>query len=270
MARALRLLTEHPLKVAPELLGQPLASPRRRLAALVADSVLLILPSVAVALGVALAFLHHERPEAFRALMGQVLGREASDLESWKALAPWLVELDAPGLPAGVEEAVKRGDLSRAAALLEGFHLTVAMSFEEGRERPDLPEGRILVQMEKVIPRPIRWLSLFGLTALYFTLMTSGRKGATFGKRAAGIRVAHLGGERLTLLESFERFAGYLEIPASFGLALLALWKDPNRRMPHDRVAGTVVLRVQKPPRPPKRAKAAAKTRPAVKRPPES
>ena len=46
------------------------------------------------------------------------------------------------------------------------------------------------------------------------------------------------------LFESFERAAAYLEIPATLGLCLISLWRDPNRRLPHDRVVHTAVLRV--------------------------
>jgi uncharacterized RDD family membrane protein YckC len=80
--------------------------------------------------------------------------------------------------------------------------------------------------------------------ALYFTLLTRGRRGATLGKRLLGIRVVRLDGHRLSLMESFERFAGYLHIPGSLGLSLLDLWHDPNRRLPHDRTVHTAVLSV--------------------------
>ena len=58
-----------------------------------------------------------------------------------------------------------------------------------------------------------------------------------------GIRVVRLDGHRLSLMESFERFAGYLHIPGSLGIGLLDLWHDPNRRLPHDRAAHTAVVR---------------------------
>ena len=90
------------------------------------------------------------------------------------------------------------------------------------------------------------------MAALYFTLCHSSRRGQTLGKRLLGLRVVQLAGERLSLFESFERAAAYVEIPATLGLCLISLWRDPNRRLPHDRVVHTAVLLVPKGPRQPK------------------
>jgi uncharacterized RDD family membrane protein YckC len=92
----------------------------------------------------------------------------------------------------------------------------------------------------------LRAAAVFGVGALYFTLLTRGRRGATLGKHLLGIRVVRLDGGRLSLRESFERFSGYFHIPSSLGLALLDLWHDPNRRLPHDRVVHTAVVRVSR------------------------
>jgi hypothetical protein len=57
------------------------------------------------------------------------------------------------------------------------------------------------------------------------------------------VRVVRLDAERLSLLESFERFTGYLHIPALLGWPILDLWRNPNRRLPPDRTVRTVVIR---------------------------
>jgi len=57
--------------------------------------------------------------------------------------------------------------------------------------------------------------------------------------------VVRLDAGRLGLLESFERFVGYAQVPASLFTALLDFWRDPNRRLPHDRLSGTLVVRVR-------------------------
>jgi len=136
------------------------------------------------------------------------------------------------------------------------------MSFQEGKEIKMAPKT-VLLQLEKVIPRPFRTLALFGVGILYFTACHSSRRGQTLGKRLLGIRVVQLAGERLSLFESFERAAAYLEIPATLGLCLISLWRDPNRRLPHDRVVHTAVLLVPRvPARPiPKAAKPAVKSK---------
>jgi len=246
-----RRLTSEPLHVAAELLGQPLASPLRRLVAYLLDGAILILPSIAVAVGAAYVNLRLNRPEVLRAVE-QVWSQDGAkakvSLDNRKAMARYLSELEAPGLPVGVREAVERGELDRAAELVDGLDYLFALAFGEEPE-VHLKPRQVMVPVEKMIPKPLRALCLFGVGALYFTFLTSSRRGATLGKRLAGIRVVQLGGERLSRLESLERFAGYLEIPATGGLVLLHLWKDPNRRLPHDRVAHTAVLRVVKPPR---------------------
>ena len=97
------------------------------------------------------------------------------------------------------------------------------------------------LQLEDVIPASLRGAASFGVAALYFTLLTAaGRR--TLGKRLARIRILKLDGEPLTLWESFERFGGYFAALGTFGLGLIDVWREPNRRMAHDRQSNTVVV----------------------------
>ena len=50
-------------------------------------------------------------------------------------------------------------------------------------------------------------------------------------------------------MESFDRFGGYTQVPGTLFFGLTDLWRDPNRRLAHDRGANTVVLRVELTPR---------------------
>jgi uncharacterized RDD family membrane protein YckC len=240
-----RYLTDEPLRVVEELRGQRLASPLRRALALAVDWVVLVLPSVAVALSAALLSLRLSDPNGYRALSGlwrHTPMEPVARHELLRDMAPLLVHAEAPGLPAAVAAAVEEGDLDRAADLLEKVDFLFALSLGPHSELP-LQHGQVRVELEHLIPKALRAAALFGVSAVYFTLLTRGRRGATLGKRALGIRVVRLDGERLTIKESFERFAGYLHIPSSLGLALLDLWHDPNRRLPHDRVVHTAVVR---------------------------
>jgi uncharacterized RDD family membrane protein YckC len=243
-----RYLTEEPLRVVDGLRGQPLASPLRRALALAADWAVLVLPSVAVALGAALLSLRRSDPGGYRALLGFWQGGPAEPTARHallREMAPMLVRAEAPGLPAAVAAAVEAGDLDGAAALLEEVDFTFALSLGPHNETP-LPPHHVRVEIERLIPKALRAAAVFGVGALYFTLLTRGRRGATLGKRLLGIRVVRLDGGRLSLRESFERFSGYFHIPSSLGLALLDLWHDPNRRLPHDRVVHTAVVRVSR------------------------
>jgi uncharacterized RDD family membrane protein YckC len=245
-----RRFSAETLHVSPELVGQPLASPVRRLLALVVDFVILWVPMVAVALAAAYASLALREPAALRAI--RVLSVPSSvtipaeqHRQALQEVLPLLVRLEAPGLPPAAVAAFEEGEVGRAVTLLEGYDFTFSLKIGESAEAPRPPKT-IVFEAEKTIPKGLRPLAIYGVAALYFTLFLSYGAGATPGKRLLGIRVVHLGGERLSLLEALERYAGYVEILATAGFALAALWKDPNRRLPHDRVAHTVVLRVKR------------------------
>lgn len=239
-----RLLNDSFLHVSPELVGMAVATPVRRALAFAVDWAVLIVPVLAVAIGAAALSVRAKEPSAIPAVLA--LWTESGDSlhqrESWKKAARLLTDLEAPGLPPSVRDAVERGDLETAADTLAKRALMISLAIGE-REEAHLPPKVVSLEVERLIPRPLRGLALLGVAALYFTLCHSSRRGQTLGKRLLGIRVAQLGGERLSLFESFERSAAYLEIPASLGLSLVSLWRDPNRRLPHDRVVHTAVLR---------------------------
>jgi hypothetical protein len=244
-----RLLTDEPFRVTPELIGAPLASPARRGLALGIDFALCLVPSLAAALGVALLALRIQDPKAFHALPAVLEHDPAASRpappEALAAFAPVLVRLEATGLPEEVGAALKRDDPAAAADLLRDRNFLFVLSLDEGKEAEVKP-GTIRVRIEDLIPKTVRAIGTWGVMGLYFGLLTSRKAGQTLGKRLLGIRVARLDGHRLSFLESVERFVGYLHVPGSGGLALLDLWRDPNRRMAYDRAAHTVVMRVRK------------------------
>ena len=244
-----RHLTDESLHVAPEILGLSVAGPLRRAVAFGVDYLILLLPALAVAIAVAALSLRTTDPEAYRGLQALLFTKPAPpDAKvAWEAVGSLLFRLDAPGLPTEAIEAGEANDRGKLAAALEGYDLMFTLAIGE-REEIKVPRRTVLLEAEKLIPRPFRALALFGVAALYFTLCHASRRGQTFGKRLLGIRVVQLGGERLSLFESFERAAAYLEIPATLGLSLVSLWRDPNRRLPHDRVVHTAVLRVERTP----------------------
>ena len=88
---------------------------------------------------------------------------------------------------------------------------------------------------------------VIGWVGVYFTLTLAFWSGYSPGKRLLGIRVVRLDGQRLSLWTAFERFGGYAAGLAT-GLVGFAqvLW-DPNRQGVQDKVAGTVVVRMDRP-----------------------
>ncbi len=260
---ATRYLSDAPLHVAPELVGAPLASPMRRFLAYALDWTLLLVPTLAVTVIAVAAWLRVSDRPAFDALrsLPRLQADPALKARSEREMARLLVQIDAPGLPPAMAVAVEEHRLDDAAAILSDHTLRITP-----REEPTpRPPGHIVLPLERLIPGAVRGMVLFAVPAVYFTVLTR-LFGATVGKALLGIRVRSLDGERIPMLEAFERFIGYLHIPALLFFPVLYLWKDPNRQQLHDRVARTVVLRA--PPSPPKKAKRTVQPRAAERKKP--
>jgi uncharacterized RDD family membrane protein YckC len=228
---ATRVLSKAGFGVDAIVIGRSLPSPFRRLAAFALDTFLIFIPSVAVALGSALLSLAIGITESD--------GFSPGEKAALQPIAPLLVRMRAEGLPTAVAAAVEQGDLVRAGELLQSYTLLFSIS---GDERQPASAGQIRLELLEVIPTGLRSAALFGTAALYFTLFTAGRRGSTPGKRLLGTEVVKLDGRPLTVWESFERFGGYLVSVGTLGIGLLDLWRDPNRRLAHDRLANTVVV----------------------------
>jgi uncharacterized RDD family membrane protein YckC len=253
-----RTLSLEPLTVDPLLIGQPVASPGRRLLAFVIDGLLLSVPTVAAAVGAAgLSLYLSDRPsfDAIRHLSRLSDSNPAVALAEARQLVPLLVRLDAPGLPAAVTAAYEEGDLDRAAAILGRHNILITVQLVEEEAEQVAPAGTVKLSIERLIPGPIRATALLFVPGAYFVLFARSRRGATIGKRLLGLRVVRLDGRRLGWMEAVERFTGYLQVPASAFLGLADLWWDRNRRMSHDRSAHTAVLAGR---RTPARARASA------------
>ncbi|HEY3381102.1 MAG TPA: RDD family protein [Vicinamibacterales bacterium] len=244
----MRRLAAEPLHVLPDFVGRPIASPGRRLVAFAIDTVLLVIPTALAGVVVAGMILYATDRPAYHALT-RIKSGGARDPSATRAtlrdLAPLLVRLEAPGLPAAAIEATEAGELDKAAALLGEFNYVLSLKLTEGENTKPLPPKTIRIDVERIIPPVARGIALFAVPALYFTLFTCSSRGATPGKRLAGIRVVRLDGERLSWLEGLERFIGYVHIPATLCLSVLDLWRDPNRRLPHDRTVHTAVIAVR-------------------------
>jgi uncharacterized RDD family membrane protein YckC len=244
-----RHLIPDPFHVDPSLLGQPIASPLRRFVAFAIDAIIVILPTLVVATGAAaLSFYLVDRPgfEAVRHVSRLADKDSAVASAEARALAPVLVKLEAAGVPPAVAVAVEDGDLDRAAELLRDANIVFGLELIGESGETKLPPKTIRFPVEKLIPAPIRAIALLGVPALYFAGFSRSRRGATPGKRLLRIRVVRLNGERMSWLEGLERFVGYIHIPATAFVSLLDLWRDPNRRLPHDRTVHTAVLRVER------------------------
>lgn len=234
------------MHVAPAFVGRRVASPMRRFLAFGIDYAILLIPTIIAALlFAAVAMRVRERP-AWDALMAIKSGAAKSPEQETAflaALLPMLIHAESRGIPSEVEHLVEEGKATEAAELIKDYNISANLTFSEEGPTNKLPPKTIQLSVSNLIPSTARGIALFLIPALYFTVLTRTKSGATIGKRLTGIHVVRLDGHRLSWLESFERFVAYLHIPATLFIGLVDLWHDPNRRMGHDRAAHTAVLR---------------------------
>jgi hypothetical protein len=184
-------------------------------------------------------------PPAYRAMRALWLGEvrtEAQTVDAMAALLPRLVDIGSEGLPLEAITATKAGRAREAAAFVKDADIEFSLTFGRNDSRP-LRAGQIRIPVANLVPGPVRGAAMFLVPAVYFTLFGLG-SGRTVGKRLCGLEVRRLDGRPLGLAESFDRFGGYAQVPGTLFTGLADLWRDPNRRLAHDRSANTVVLRV--------------------------
>jgi uncharacterized RDD family membrane protein YckC len=153
--------------------------------------------------------------------------------------------LDARGLPTDAKLAIEQKEFAKARELLGDKRFEISLRPDDV-EQP-LRDDTIRVELGQTLPAGLVWLARFGLSALYFTLLSSGRR-VTLGKRLLGLEVVRLDGTPMSRWEAFERFGGYATVPGTAMLGLLDYFREPNGRPAHDRVSGTGVLMTEKPP----------------------
>jgi uncharacterized RDD family membrane protein YckC len=84
------------------------------------------------------------------------------------------------------------------------------------------------------------------IPVLYLGLITYFTNGYTIGKRIMKIRILATNHEHLSLWHSIERSLGYYASSLEFGFGFLQYFIDYNRRTVHDRIAETIVIKINK------------------------
>lgn len=87
----------------------------------------------------------------------------------------------------------------------------------------------------------------FGWAAVYFSVFVAWFNGQTIGKMLFRIKVIKIDAKELTFWESFERYGGYSAGLATGLMGFLQITWDPNRQAIHDKISETVVLDLRKP-----------------------
>jgi uncharacterized RDD family membrane protein YckC len=256
------------LNVTTELLGAPLAPHGKRAAAMGVDVAIIGLLSstgmfwVVAGIGALVVQLRTPTP-----------GRPRSRaVFMWVALAVllvvaydhgsawWAHRNDPPRAAAAAKDDDDGDDVAAAATAASANAATVALLAAEKQHASDAARIRDLESQlaQARMPRPLQWrdeamrrlrkLGLrFGWAIAYFSLLPFWWPGQTVGKRLFGLRVVHLAGKRLGVLDCFGRYGGYAAGLATGGIGLLqALW-DPNRQAVEDKLAHTVVIDLRGP-----------------------
>ncbi len=86
----------------------------------------------------------------------------------------------------------------------------------------------------------------FGWSGVYFTLLAGSWHGRTLGKLAFRIQPIKTEGTPFTYFDAFVRHGGYIAGVAMGLTGFLKLLWEPNRQAVEDRIAGTVVVDVQR------------------------
>jgi hypothetical protein len=146
-------------------------------------------------------------------------------------------------LHAAARTLVAGDELRRQARMITELELRIGRLEEENERLTEEVEHPSFLRSLKALAADFG-LSL-GWFGLYFTLVLAWWNGYTPGKRLLHIRVYRLDGRPMTLWSSFERFGGYAAGPATGLLGFAQVFWDPNRQGIHDKISGTVVVRMK-------------------------
>ena len=265
---AQRRVAYQSLNVAPELLGRPLATPARRLAAIAIDLLLVaVISSAANAWFLAAGALavwgliprrggmQRARPRWLAPVVAALLLVGAVDAWRARVARPKTNEPDAAevALIASRSLATAASGLATAASSPERDEALSEAATEAALEAMTTRVKKLEAEVKHLRGAPpdwreraAEWLDELGLgyggALLYFTLVPLWWPGQTAGKRLLGLRVVEITGAPMTATLAFKRFGGYVAGLATGGVGLAQVMWDPNSQGLHDRAACTLVL----------------------------
>jgi uncharacterized RDD family membrane protein YckC len=257
------------LNVTPELLGAPLAPHGKRAAAMGVDVTLIALLSstgmfwVVAGIGALVVQLRTPtpgRPRSRAVLMWVALA--VLLLVAYDRGTEWWAHRNDPPSAAAAKDDDDDGAAAAAPAASSVAPDASAVALVAAEKQHAQDAARIqdlesqLAEARK--PRPLQWrdealrrlhkLGLrFGWAIAYFSLLPFWWKGQTVGKRVFGLRVVHLAGKSMGVMDCFGRYGGYAAGLATGGIGLLQVLWDPNRQAVEDKLAHTVVIDLRGP-----------------------
>ena len=256
-----RRVSAEPLTVAPAVLGQPLAEPWRRAAAMAVDLVAVALlsflskPILALGTGILLLVLLGNSPTApavlrtfrwiCRGLGGLVILLAALALGHGAFLRDGSLNLEAftgPGESAAMKRTVTVApDASWGQLRSANTQLQEQVDQLKEEVKSQQATSSSWVNQARGFTRALG--VTFGWSGLYFTLLAGAWNGRTIGKWVFGTRAVRINSAPLTYFDAFIRNGGYVAGVAMGMIGFLKLLWEPNRQAVEDRIAGTVVIR---------------------------
>lgn len=256
-----RLVTADTLAVAPVVLGQPLAEPWRRLAAMALDLAavgtlsLLSGPWLGLGTGALLIVLFGNSPDApiaQKTLRGLCRGLGATVM----LLAALALGHVSPLRPGGLQldGLTDRGPSPARQETVWVAPGATAAEVRTAAEQLQKQVEALKAEMKEQQAASASWVSqaraftnalgvTFGWSGVYFTLLGGALGGRTLGKLVFRTRAVKTNGTPFTFFDAFVRHGGYVAGLAMGMLGFLKLLWEPNRQAVEDRIAGTVVVK---------------------------
>lgn len=254
-----RVIAPEALNLSPALVGQPLAAPRRRLAAMAVDLLLLALLSAVdgpwLLIGLLLVVLQLRSEVAASARARQWVGWLGAALMALLIAQQALHRLASsptptPPPPTPLAEA---GPATRAHPTaprrVTAPGLTLTTAEQRIRElEAELEAARHPPGWRQQLDRLIEAAGLsFGWGIVYFSLLPAWWGGQTVGKKLLRLRVVELTGQPMTVLHCLKRYGGYAAGMATGGLGFVQVLWDPNHQGLQDKAAHTAVIDLRQP-----------------------
>jgi len=254
------IITPDAFTVADNLLGMPLASPKKRAAAMGLDLVLIQqlshIGSMVLGLSIAaVLFLLSQskgrktvgssRRSIFK-LMALALFFYVIAVESWQYVQTnEFTLLNTENQTQETIDVIAVDDETNVDDLPVAEQLALAKEeiadLQEEAKVLEANDDSNIIDLFEAMARKFGYG--FGWAGVYFTLFVFLLRGQTPGKWLFRIKVIQLDGQRLTIWNSFARYGGYAASVVTGLTGFLQIYWDPNRQGLHDKVAGTVVVR---------------------------
>ena len=229
-------------------MGAPLATFRRRLGAMVLDTLVFGIIIGTLFVGLTCLSLYHEDPTFFPRLKS-VNGKTDQDelSRARKQLSLDFLKLVDKRCPDAFSSEIKtfiaEDNAFEAGKVLPLEEL--AIGFGSGPTKATQSNGQTTLSLgtDLVLGSASSVMSWGAFFVGWFTVWTRLGKGRTFGKKLLGIQVIRLDDKPLTWWDCFSRAGGYGASAATLFLGFLEAIFHPNRQAIHDRISGTVVIR---------------------------